>query len=214
METVSKLWALVGPWLEGLWSDSSLFPTRHCLWMRSCSQPCCVQQTKMRGAGKKKGGCLPSSEWSSALSQYSPFFINLIVSFSSLPIKFFLSVLRRASFGSMRYFFFFSNRELPDMAGLFEEWKWKFNFSLDGRRFLSFNYHTAWIPDGWGPYWKGWFPLCGVDNYAALSQAHCIYCPEESSQAKRGSRFTTQNAFLEPTKVSTWCLQRKNSATI
>lgn len=33
------------------------------------------------------------------------------------------------------------------MVGVFEEWKLKFSFSLDGIGFLSFNYHAAWIPD-------------------------------------------------------------------
>lgn len=35
-----------------------------------------------------------------------------------------------------------------DVVGVFEEWKLKFSFSLDGIGFLSFNYHAAWIPGG------------------------------------------------------------------
>lgn len=48
----------------------------------------------------------------------------------------------------MRFIYFFLIGAFLNMVGVFEEWKLKFNFSLDGRGVLRFNYHAAWIPDG------------------------------------------------------------------
>lgn len=113
-------------WAPG-WKDFDLTPA---FSQRGIAFECvpalslAVRSRQRRGEqGRRRGAVYPHQEWSSGPSQYSLFFINLIISFFSLPIKFFLTVLRRASFASMRYVYFFLIGSFLDIVGLFEEWK-------------------------------------------------------------------------------------------